>query len=271
MNLPLNTPIVSLFVKCLESLPNLHTLEVAQADEVVKDPLKNALARVRLPQIKTLILSPAAHPLLRHCHDVEDLVCVYQHVAISSDSVLGSLASNLDSKIKRLVIPLISWVNPSRFVTACPRLTELTIIYPHAGGVKYSEGGYLLNPVESARTATIELVNACKTLPAFDTLQIVHFPLVVPFMIHGSAPVYSNRDPRAEQLKRPLREHVRGAKDSAIDCLKKPGAGCREGEGRIKKTTVRVVEVDADRPRWNFYLDSVKVEECEVWGFGIIS
>ena len=31
-----------------------------------------------------------------------------------SDAILGSLASNRDSKIKRLAIPLVSWANPSR-------------------------------------------------------------------------------------------------------------------------------------------------------------
>ena len=34
------------------------------------------LTRVKLPKIRTLITPPAAHPLLRHCHSVEDVVYV---------------------------------------------------------------------------------------------------------------------------------------------------------------------------------------------------
>ena len=49
--------------KCLQSLPNLHTLEVALAEGVentATTPLKKALGSVKLPQVKTLIIPPAA-------------------------------------------------------------------------------------------------------------------------------------------------------------------------------------------------------------------
>ena len=101
------------FARCLESLPNLHTLEIGQADSSITTPLENALEHIELPQIKTLILPPTVHPLLRHCNNVEDVVCVIRDTTISSDGFLESLASNRDSKVKRLAIPLISWGNPS--------------------------------------------------------------------------------------------------------------------------------------------------------------
>ena len=106
---------VPLFVKFLESLPNLHTLEIMWADPRVTGPLEKALKHIELPQIKTLIMHPATHPLLRHCHGVEDFVCVPRHknANVPSDSILSSLASNRDSKVKRLAIPLDSWANPS--------------------------------------------------------------------------------------------------------------------------------------------------------------
>ena len=104
-----------LFVKCLESLPNLHTLEVGRwAEDTTTTPLKKALQGVKLPQIKTLIIPPAAHPLLQHCRDVEDVICVIMGETQSSDGLLRSLTSNRDSKIKRLAIPLALWPNPSR-------------------------------------------------------------------------------------------------------------------------------------------------------------
>jgi len=97
------------FIRCLESLPNLHTLEIGRADGSVTTPLKNSLKHAKLPQIKTLIIPPEAYPLLQCCCDVEDVVCVTIDGTVSSDEFLGALASNLDSKVRRLAIPLVSW------------------------------------------------------------------------------------------------------------------------------------------------------------------
>jgi hypothetical protein len=116
MCLPWIESTIPLFVECLHSLPNLHTLEIPWADARVPGPLENALKLIKLPQIKTLIIPPPIHFLLRHCHGVEDFVCVvrYMSTAIPSGTILGSLTSNQDSKVTRLVIPLVSWVNSSR-------------------------------------------------------------------------------------------------------------------------------------------------------------
>ena len=92
-------------------LPNLHTLEI-QGDHRTTGLLEKALKRVKLPQIKTLILSPNAHPILRHCHNVEDVV--YAARPWPRNGFLKSLGSNRGSKVKRLAIPLILWPNPSR-------------------------------------------------------------------------------------------------------------------------------------------------------------
>ena len=102
------------FVKCLQSLPHLRTLEMGWVDALVTAPLKSALKGVKLPQIRTLILPPAAYPLLRHCRDVEDVVCVVRCQTTFPDGLLRSLASNRNSKVKRLAIPLVMWPNPSR-------------------------------------------------------------------------------------------------------------------------------------------------------------
>lgn len=96
------------FIKCLESLPNLHTLEIGQTHIDITTPLGKALKGVELPQIKALVLSPTAHPLLRHCRNVEDVVCVVAINTTTSDEFLTSLASNRNSKFKQLAIPLVS-------------------------------------------------------------------------------------------------------------------------------------------------------------------
>jgi len=97
-----------LFVECLESLPNLHTLAIGSSDSYITNSLKNALKRYKLPQIKTLILPPCAHPLLKRCCNAEDVDCVVTDRPVPSEKLLGFLASIRGSKVKRLAIPLVS-------------------------------------------------------------------------------------------------------------------------------------------------------------------
>ena len=102
------------FVKCLQSLPNLHTLEIGWVDNFATTQLKYTLMSVELPQIKTLFLPSAAYPLLQHCCNVEDVVCVARDRDTSPDGFLRSLPSKRDSKVKQLAIPLVGWDDPSR-------------------------------------------------------------------------------------------------------------------------------------------------------------
>lgn len=103
------------FVKCLKSLPNLHTLEIrCWEHNYITTPLEKALKGVKLPQIKTLVIPPAAHPLLRHCCGVEDVVRALDNRTLSPDGFFASLASMRNSKVKRLTIPRAPWDNQSR-------------------------------------------------------------------------------------------------------------------------------------------------------------
>jgi len=102
----------SVLVECLESLPNLHTLEIWLADYCQHTPLlKDALKGVKLPQIKTLVLPPVAHLLVEHCPNVEDVDWVTGGQTVTSSEFLASIQH---SKIKRLAIPLVSPGDPSR-------------------------------------------------------------------------------------------------------------------------------------------------------------
>ena len=114
MYLAWNKSSIPLFVRCLESLPNLHTLEIGRTTDFSPTLLEDALTGVALPQVKTLVMPPIVHPLLQHCHDVEDVVCVVMDKNPSYDGFLGSLASMSGSKVKRLAIPLFLWHNQSR-------------------------------------------------------------------------------------------------------------------------------------------------------------
>jgi hypothetical protein len=140
----------------------------------------------------------------------------------------------------------------SGFVAACPKPTELTIICHHPDKVWGLETGYSHDPVGTVRSATSELVNACKALPDFDTFQIVH----------GCGLDYGGEEPQVNRLRREYMKQVDGARDAAIRCLKEPETGCREGEGR-RKTALRVIGL-VSGPSQSFYMESVKVEEYEV-------
>ena len=139
-------------------------------------------------------------------------------------------------------------------MAACPKLTELTIIYPHPYDAPVT--------VETARSATSELVDACKALPDFDTLQIVHLAVTKPSLNRWCGLTRCSKlRPYPEERKRELKGLMKDVKGWATDCLKKPRTGFQEGEAR-KTTTLRVIELSQDHP-WP-HLGPVKVEEYEV-------
>ena len=108
-------PYLATNIRSLESLPNLHTLEIGfQRDQYRCSPPEGALEGVKLFQIKTLVLPPTAHLLLKHCPNVEVVDWIIGDKTVTSDKFLESLASIQDSKIKRLAIPLVLYGNPSR-------------------------------------------------------------------------------------------------------------------------------------------------------------
>lgn len=119
----------------------------------------------------------------------------------------------------------------------------------------------------------LELTNACKALPNFDTLQIVSFSLaVLPPTRECESGGCNRRGAYTERQKRVLVEQMKDVKGLAINCLKEPATVFRAGG--TKKATLRVIELSSARallrptPRYGatlrFHLDSVKVEECEV-------
>ena len=145
-------------------------------------------------------------------------------------------------------------------MVACPRLTELTVTLPYLPGAHRAETRILFDPSGRARSAIAELVVGCKGLPDFDTFQIVYSPLVSPCLLcHcGWGGCGSRMDP-SEQQEQILRTQTKYLEDCAIDCLKKPGTGCREGEER-KGITLRVFRFIPGHPCHS----SAMIEEREV-------
>ena len=140
-------------------------------------------------------------------------------------------------------------------MAALPRLTELTLLYPHPYDTLAMKTVMPLNRDGIIRSATLELLNACRALPDFNALQIVYLISDETRFLCGTRVSL----PATDQQKRALRKQV---KDLAVDSLKKAKAGCWEGEGR-NKTTMRVIELDQYSTSVGYRLASVKVEELE--------
>ena len=65
--------ILPLFAKCLAALPNLHTIQICHVHSQLTTPLKNAFAGKTFPSVRTIILPPAAHEILRRCPGLEHI------------------------------------------------------------------------------------------------------------------------------------------------------------------------------------------------------
>ena len=103
-----------------------------------------------------------------------------------------------------------------------------------------------------------DLITACRGLPDFDTLQIVHLPSLTPSLkCDCEMGMRGCHKPSREQLDQ-TREEVRDLKKWAVQCLKSE-VGCREGERR-GRATMRVIRLGPDRP----FPGSVEVKEYEV-------
>ena len=144
-------------------------------------------------------------------------------------------------------------------MAACPRLTELTVVFHHQYD---AETVTLIDPVGVAHSAMSELVVACKTLPDFDTLQVVRVTITPGGLVcwcgWGGCGSRMDSSEKQEQI---LRKQTEDMKDWAMDCLKKPETGRQEEkEERRKRTTLRVFMFGPGRPCHT----SGKIEEYEV-------
>ena len=138
---------------------------------------------------------------------------------------------------------------------ACPKLTELTMFFPHRYQAKDGKMDFLSDQARRARDAIFNLVGACKVLPDFATLQIVRFPINPPHLACWCGREECSHRPSMERWEQALTKQMKDLEERAMDCLRMPRTGCREGEGR--RLTLRVIKFRRGcRP--------AKVEECEV-------
>ena len=110
-------------------------------------------------------------------------------------------------------------------MAACPRLTELTVVFRQYDA-QHAETGTVINPAGEARSAMSELIVACKALPDFNALQVVCSTTVpTPLFCWCGWGGCGSRMDSSEQQEEILRIQTEDMKDWAIDCLKKPETG----------------------------------------------
>ena len=63
------------FARCIEMLPNLHTLQILRAHSQLTTPLKKVFEGRSFPSIQTVILPTHAHEILCCCKDARVVVC----------------------------------------------------------------------------------------------------------------------------------------------------------------------------------------------------
>ena len=136
----------------------------------------------------------------------------------------------------------------SGFVAACPRLTELSVIFPYQYDTfEEWNTGVRIDPARRARPAMLKLIAACKALQDFNTLQIVRLPFRPPYRVcpcDGPCEYLHSSFPE-EQWEQLLEEYMTDLEEWTIDCLKRPKTGCLEEEGR-KRITLRIIEFGYD-------------------------
>lgn len=89
--------ILPAFADCVQSLPNLHTLELCHVHQSMTMKLKRAFEGKTMPTIRTVVLPTVAHHILRSCPNVEDVTCN----AEDGSQILGTIATRCP-KVERI-------------------------------------------------------------------------------------------------------------------------------------------------------------------------
>ena len=89
--------ILPAFADCLQSLPNLHTLELCHVHRGMTTKVKEAFEGIAIPSIRTVVLPAIAHHILRSCPNVEDVTCN----SGDGSQIFGTIASKCP-KVERL-------------------------------------------------------------------------------------------------------------------------------------------------------------------------
>jgi hypothetical protein len=86
------------FVKLLNALPNVHTLEIPHAHSAMTGALKEAFEGSVFPTVQKIILPTCAHEILRCCPEIREVTCNED----DGGRLVGALAHNGCKKLEVL-------------------------------------------------------------------------------------------------------------------------------------------------------------------------
>jgi len=64
------------YVRTMEALPNLHTLQIVRTHAKITTALRDAFAGRIFPNVQTVALPGHAHNILRSCPEVRKIICM---------------------------------------------------------------------------------------------------------------------------------------------------------------------------------------------------
>ncbi|KAF8596239.1 hypothetical protein BDV93DRAFT_563523 [Ceratobasidium sp. AG-I] len=106
------------FVKLMQSLPNVHTIQIPHAHSAITGFLKTAFEGSTFPSVRTIIMPTCAHEILRCCPGARDVTCIED----DGGRLVSALADVGCSKLE-----VLQYVSPGpgmlkRFIKANPPL-----------------------------------------------------------------------------------------------------------------------------------------------------
>ena len=81
--------ILPAWVRAIEALPNLHTLQITGTHRRISTLLENAFKGHVFPQVRTIALPSHAHHILRCCPEVKRVICINR---LDSRSLISAIA-----------------------------------------------------------------------------------------------------------------------------------------------------------------------------------
>jgi ABC-type arginine transport system permease subunit len=89
--------VLSAYVRAIEALPNLHTLQVIHTHCKITTALKDSFAGRVFPKVQTVALPGHAHDILRSCPEVRKIICV----GYGASKLIGTIA-NVCKKVEEV-------------------------------------------------------------------------------------------------------------------------------------------------------------------------
>ena len=83
--------VLPVWVRAMEALPNLHTLQIVGTGHKMTTVLKNAFKGHFFRQIRTISLPSRAHHILRRCPEVRKVICTS---GMDSSMLAGAIAKH---------------------------------------------------------------------------------------------------------------------------------------------------------------------------------